>query len=112
MSALMSGMATSKVETSSTPGATVSAPETTEAVVASPSLAPVPAPARSGTTLKERAHQMSLYLEPEIYDALRLLAFQERTKMHSLLLEAVEMLFKKRRVSVGPSEDRGTDQVV
>ncbi|NYG44820.1 hypothetical protein GGD67_002268 [Bradyrhizobium sp. IAR9] len=47
-------------------------------------------------TLKERAHQMSLYLEPATYDALREIAHRERTKMHVLLLEAVGQFLKNR----------------
>lgn len=47
-------------------------------------------------TLKERARQLSVYLEPPIYDQLRAIAFTERTKMHGLMLEAVDLLFKKR----------------
>ena len=52
--------------------------------------------ARSGATLKERAKQMSVYLEPPVYDQLRDLAYAERTKMHALMLEAVDLLFKQR----------------
>jgi hypothetical protein len=52
-------------------------------------------------TLKERARQMSLYLEPATYDALRDIAHRERTKMHVLLLQAVDQFLKKR---VAPPE--------
>jgi hypothetical protein len=51
---------------------------------------------RGGGTLKERARQLSVYLEPPIYDQLRAIAFAERTKMHALMLEAVDLLFRKR----------------
>ncbi len=54
-----------------------------------------PVPAREGT-LKERARQMSVYLEPPVYDQLRDLAHAERTKMHGLMLEALDLLFKQR----------------
>lgn len=47
-------------------------------------------------TLKERAHQASLYLEPEVYEVLRDIAHEERTKLHALLLEAVDLLLKRR----------------
>ncbi|MGY3236654.1 hypothetical protein ACVMAJ_003544 [Bradyrhizobium sp. USDA 4448] len=53
-------------------------------------------PARAKGTLKERACQMTLYLEPETYDALREIAHRERTKMHPLLLQAVDQLLKER----------------
>ena len=51
---------------------------------------------RGAGTLKERARQLSVYLEPPIYDQLRTIAFAERTKMHALMLEAVDLLFRKR----------------
>lgn len=47
-------------------------------------------------TIRERATQMSVYLEHPAYDQLRELAFTERKKMHQLLLEGVDLLFKKR----------------
>jgi hypothetical protein len=49
-----------------------------------------------GKTLKERARQLSVYLEPPVYDQLRDIAYAERTKLHSLMLEAVDLLFKQR----------------
>ncbi|WP_336489207.1 ribbon-helix-helix domain-containing protein [Methylobacterium nigriterrae] len=58
-------------------------------------LAPVPA-RRPSATLKQRARQMSVYLEPPVYDQLRDLAYAERTKMHALMLEALDLLFKQR----------------
>ncbi|MBP1184056.1 ribbon-helix-helix domain-containing protein [Methylobacterium sp. PvR107] len=54
---------------------------------------PAPKPA---STLKQRARQMSVYLEPPVYDQLRDLAYAERTKMHALLLEGLDLLFKQR----------------
>lgn len=57
--------------------------------------APASSPRTMGT-LKERARQMSLYLEPATYDALRDIAYRERTKMHVLLLQAVDQFLKKR----------------
>jgi hypothetical protein len=47
-------------------------------------------------TLKERAKQLSVYLEPAVYDQLREIAYAERTKIHPLMLEALDLLFKKR----------------
>lgn len=52
------------------------------------------APSRG--TLKERAKQLSVYLEPPVHDQLRDLAYTERTKIHALMLEAVDLLFKQR----------------
>lgn len=51
---------------------------------------------RPRATLKERAKQLSVYLEPAVHDQLRDLAYTERTKIHSLMLEALDMLFKQR----------------
>ncbi len=61
-------------------------------------LAPVarPEPVPETRTLKQRARQMSVYLEPPVYDQLRDLAHAERTKMHGLMLEALDLLFKQR----------------
>jgi hypothetical protein len=71
-------------------------PEPPEAPVVA--LRPRAAPARKPVsgTLKQRAHQLSVYLEPEVYDRLRDIAHDERTKLHALLLEAVDLLLKRR----------------
>jgi len=61
--------------------------------------APPATPAVKQGTLKERAKQLSVYLEPQVYDQLRDLAYTERTKMHALMLEAVDLLFKNRGAS-------------
>jgi hypothetical protein len=55
-----------------------------------------PPNANARGTLKERAHQLSVYLEPPVYDQLRDLAYAERTKIHPLMLEALDLLFKQR----------------
>lgn len=47
-------------------------------------------------TLKQRAHQLSVYLEAPVYDRLRDIAHDERTKLHPLILEAIDLLLKKR----------------
>jgi hypothetical protein len=47
-------------------------------------------------TLKQRAHQLSVYLEAPVYDALRDIAHAERTKLHPLILEGIDMVLKKR----------------
>jgi hypothetical protein len=46
--------------------------------------------------LKERAKQLSVYLDPAVYDQLREIAYAERTKMHPLMLEALDLLFSQR----------------
>ncbi len=47
-------------------------------------------------TLKERTKQMSVYLDPAVYDQLRDIAHAERTKIHPLMLEALDLLFSQR----------------
>jgi hypothetical protein len=46
-------------------------------------------------TLKERAHKVSVYFEPEVYDQLRAISYTERIRVHSLILEGVEFVIKK-----------------
>ena len=55
-----------------------------------------PSAGQKASTLKARARQMSVYLEPPVYDQLRELAHAERTKMHALMIEALDLLFKQR----------------
>ena len=50
----------------------------------------------SGGTLKERSKQLSVYLDPAVYEQLRDIAYTERTKIHPLMLEALDLLFGKR----------------
>jgi hypothetical protein len=47
-------------------------------------------------TLKERSKQLSVYLDPAVYDQLRDIAYAERTKIHPLMLEALDLLFGNR----------------
>ncbi len=47
-------------------------------------------------TLKERSKQLSVYLDPAVYDQLRDIAYTERTKIHPLMLEALDLLFGNR----------------
>jgi hypothetical protein len=48
----------------------------------------------SGRTLKEAASPVMLYLNPRAAKALKRYALDEGTKVHSLLLDAVEAWFK------------------
>jgi hypothetical protein len=48
------------------------------------------------TTLRSRSKQVSLYLEMPVYDELRNIAHVERVKMHQLLIEGLDLLFKRR----------------
>jgi hypothetical protein len=56
----------------------------------------VPPGANPRGTLKERAKQLSVYLEPAVHDQLRDIAYTERTKIHQLMLESLDLLFKNR----------------
>lgn len=47
-------------------------------------------------TLKQRSKQLSVYLEPAVHDQLRDIAYTERTKIHQLMLESLDLLFKAR----------------
>lgn len=58
---------------------------------------PTRAPAAGkGTTLKERAHQLSVYLEAPVYEKLRDVAHAERAKLHALVLEGIDHVLRKR----------------
>src|SRR6202023_297359 len=71
-------------------------PPTREVVALKPRRSPsVQKPVGPGT-LKQRTHQLSVYLEPPVYDALRDIAHAERTKLHPLILEGIDMVLKKR----------------
>lgn len=72
------------------------APARPNLVALEPAPLPQPAPREGRGTLKERARQLSVYLEPAVYDQLRDIAYVERTKIHPLMLEALDLLFKQR----------------
>ena len=80
----------------------VAAPPPGPAVVPFQAAKPGRAPAsalpehESKPTLKERAKQLSVYLEPAVYDQLRDIAYAERSKIHSLMLEGLDLLFRDR----------------
>jgi hypothetical protein len=82
------------VASASPPAKSAAASRPQGAEIVALALAP-PAP-KPAATLKQRARQMSVYLEPPVYDQLRDLAYAERTKMHALMLEGLDLLFKQR----------------
>lgn len=55
-------------------------------------LEPEPPPARR----RPRTVQQTVYLTPAVHDQLRELAFAERVKMHSLLMEGLDLVFRAR----------------
>ena len=62
-------------------------------------------------TLKERSKQLSVYLEPAVYDQLRDIAYTERNKIHPLILEALDLLFSQRgALSIRELEARSVDR--
>jgi hypothetical protein len=52
-------------------------------------------PKRRNVT-KAKTKQLTLYLDDPVYRQLREIAFNEDTKMHPLILEGLDMLFKSR----------------
>jgi hypothetical protein len=50
-------------------------------------------------TTRQRATSVYLYLPEAAYEALRRVAFDERCKIHDLLMEGVELALKKRGYS-------------
>ena len=45
---------------------------------------------------KSATIQQTVYLPPAVHDQLRELAFAERVKMHALLMEGLDLVFKAR----------------
>ena len=77
--------------------AATAAPALQEAKVVQFRSEPARAAAAGGRgTLKERTKQLSVYLDPAVYDQLRDIAYTERTKIHPLMLEALDLLFSNR----------------
>ena len=60
--------------------------------------APTPPPAASETPARRRpsVRQQTVYLPIPVYEQLRRLAFEERVKMHSLLMEGLDRVFRDR----------------
>lgn len=62
---------------------------------------PVAAPAAAAATATGGARrpavkQQTVYLPPATYEQLRRLAFEERVKMHQLLMEGLDRVFRAR----------------
>jgi hypothetical protein len=53
-------------------------------------------PAKRRNVTKENTKQLTVYLPNPVYRQLREIAFNEDTKMHPLILEGLDMLFKSR----------------
>lgn len=50
----------------------------------------------SGGSRRPGLKQQTAYLPEPVYEQLRALAFEERRKMHDLLMEGLDMVFKQR----------------
>ncbi|MEZ5848047.1 MAG: ribbon-helix-helix domain-containing protein [Geminicoccaceae bacterium] len=70
----------------------------TDGAQATPVTAPEPAPAPKARTLPERKpiKQQTVYLPLPVYEQMRRLAFEERCKMHDLLMEGLDRVFRDR----------------
>jgi hypothetical protein len=55
-----------------------------------------PDPERSAARRRPRTIQQTVYLPPAVHDQLRELAFSERVKMHSILMEGLDLVFRAR----------------
>ena len=55
-------------------------------------LKPEPSPARR----RPRTVQQTVYLPLAVHEQLRELAFEERVKMHTLLMEGLDLVFRAR----------------
>ena len=69
-------------------------PAASEAVADSQVEAAAPVRRTGGT--KATTIQQAVYLPPAVHDQLRELAFAERAKMHGLLMEGLDLVFRKR----------------
>lgn len=56
----------------------------------------VPEPARRRSATKDATIQQTVYLPPAVHDQLRELAFSERIKMHALIMEGLDAVFRAR----------------
>ena len=75
------------------------APATVGAAAAEPAARPTlpsVAPIRRRSATKEATIQQTVYLPPTVHDQLREVAFAERVKMHALIMEGLDEVFRKR----------------
>jgi hypothetical protein len=61
-----------------------------------PSAAPPVEPVQRRNATKDNTKQLTLYLPHPVYRQLREIAFNEDTKMHPLILDGLDMLFRSR----------------
>jgi hypothetical protein len=68
---------------------------------------PVPAAAEPPPPERRAVKQQTVYLPLPVYEQLRRLAFEERVKMHGLLMEGLDRVFKDRGLPGLVELDRG-----
>ena len=56
----------------------------------------VPLPDREAASQRPDVKQQTVYLPLPVYEQLRRLAFEERVKMHQLLMEGLDRVFRDR----------------
>jgi len=56
----------------------------------------MPSPLRRRSATKDATVQQTVYLPPAVHDQLRELAFSERVKMHALIMEGLDAVFRAR----------------
>jgi len=90
------------------PAAPVAAEVAAQMVPAeAPDTPPHPAPRPRGRTLKDVADPVMIYLNPAAVKALKRYALDQNTKVHSLLLEAIEDWFKRHGLREPVRADTG-----
>jgi hypothetical protein len=70
-----------------------------DAILELPASAPEPAaapPVEAGASRRPEVKQQTVYLPLATYEQLRRLAFEERVKMHQLLMEGLDRVFRAR----------------
>lgn len=66
------------------------------AASASADIVDLPPVARRRSATKDATVQQTVYLPPAVHDQLRELAFSERVKMHTLIMEGLDAVFLAR----------------
>jgi hypothetical protein len=67
-----------------------------DAILAAPEPAPPPVEPEAGASQRPTVKQQTVYLPLPVYEQLRRLAFEERRKMHQLLMEGLDRVFRDR----------------
>lgn len=67
-------------------------------------------PGEGGRTARRPVKQQTIYLPIPVYEQLRRLAFDERVKMHALLMEGLDRVFRERGLP-GVTDLKGPEAV-